>query len=169
MIRLLGEGGMGAVYEGEHVLIGRPVAIKLLHGEFARSPEAVERFVREARAATAIRHANIIEVTDMGATHGGRPYLVMELLDGAPLSAVLEGGRTLPSPRLLPILDQVLDALEAAHAKGIVHRDLKPENVFVLAKDGRETIKLLDFGISKLKSVDPLTGGHLTQTGTVLG
>ncbi|MBI5490201.1 MAG: serine/threonine protein kinase [Deltaproteobacteria bacterium] len=167
--RLIGEGGMGAVYQAEHTLIGRPVAVKVLHGDFAKNPEVLERFRREARAATAIRHPNIIEVTDMGMTSEGQPFLVMELLEGAPLSSMIGEGRTIPVARIADLLAQVLDALEAAHAKGIVHRDLKPDNVFVVRVGNRpEFVKLLDFGISKM--TDPAAGGlSMTRTGSVMG
>jgi serine/threonine-protein kinase len=160
---------MGVVYEAEHTLIGRQVAVKLLHPDLARRPEVVERFGREARAATAIRHANIIEVTDMGRTPAGQPFLVMELLEGTPLARLLEGGRRIPAGRLLGIMDQVLDALDAAHGKGIVHRDLKPDNVFLIRHAGRDDfVKLLDFGISKMTGA---AGGgvSITRTGSMLG
>jgi serine/threonine-protein kinase len=167
--RLIGEGGMGTVYEAEHTLIGRAVAVKVLHGDFAKSPEAQERFRREARAATAIRHANIIEVTDMGTTEEGRPFLVMELLEGVPLSALLVEGRGMPLARIVHVLTQVLDALAAAHKKGIVHRDLKPDNVFVVQEQDRpDFVKLLDFGISKMN--EATAGGlSVTRTGSVMG
>jgi hypothetical protein len=167
--RLIGEGGMGAVYEAEHTLIGRAVAVKVLHGDFAKNQEAIERFRREARAATAIRHPNIIEITDMGTTAEGQPFLVMELLEGSPLSSLIGEGRSIPTARIVDILSQVLDALDAAHKKGIVHRDLKPDNVFIVQDYSRpDFVKLLDFGISKM--VGPGTGElSMTRTGSVMG
>ncbi|MBI5491067.1 MAG: protein kinase [Deltaproteobacteria bacterium] len=167
ILRLIGEGGMGAVYEAEHVVVGRRVAVKVLHPDMARDHQVVARFYNEARAAGSVGSEHIVEVLDFG--RNPAPYLVMELLDGRSLAALLEAEGPLPPPRACAVLLQVLDALRAAHAKEIVHRDLKPENIFVVAKDGRESIKLVDFGISKLKNPDPITGGHLTQTGTILG
>ncbi|MBI5501903.1 MAG: serine/threonine protein kinase [Deltaproteobacteria bacterium] len=167
ILRLIGEGGMGAVYEAEHVVVGRHVAIKVLHADMARDHQVVARFYNEARAAGSIGSEHIVEVLDFG--RHPAPYLVMELLTGRSLAALLEADGPLSPARASTVLLQVLDALGAAHAKEIVHRDLKPENIFVVTKDGRESIKLVDFGISKLKNADPITGGHLTQTGTVLG
>ena len=168
--RLIGEGGMGVVYEAEHTLIGRPVALKLLHGDFAKNPDALERFHREARAATAIRHPNIIEITDMGTTPEGQPFLVLELLDGVPLARLLRDQAPLPAARLRDIVVQVLEALEAAHAKGIIHRDLKPDNVFVIQHPNRpDFVKLLDFGVSKLTGEALGEGVSTTRTGTLMG
>ena len=166
ILRLIGEGGMGSVYEAEHVVVGRHVAVKLLHPEMARDVQVVTRFYNEARAAGSIGNEHIIEILDFG--RSPTPYLVMEYLEGRSLSQALEAEGPLGPGRASAIVLQVLAALEAAHAKDIVHRDLKPENVFLAMKDGRETVKLLDFGISKLKSTDPNTG-RLTQTGTLLG
>jgi serine/threonine-protein kinase len=169
IIRLIGEGGMGVVYEAEHILIGRQLAVKLLHPEYAHQAEIVERFAREARAATAIRHANIIEVTDMGVTPTGQPFLVMELLEGTSLRRLVEPGKTMPQPRLVDVMDQVLDALDAAHQRRIVHRDLKPDNIFLIRHAGRDDfVKVLDFGISKF--LGSLGGGvSTTRTGSVMG
>ncbi|MBN1770979.1 MAG: serine/threonine protein kinase, partial [Deltaproteobacteria bacterium] len=169
IVRLIGEGGMGAVYEAEHTLIGRQLAIKLLHPEYANQADIVQRFTREARAATAIRHANIIEVTDMGVTPTGQPFLVMELLEGTSLRRLVEPGKTMAQARLLDVMQQVLDALHAAHDRGIVHRDLKPDNIFLIRHAGRDDfVKVLDFGISKF--LGPFGGvSSNTRTGSVLG
>jgi hypothetical protein len=170
IVRLIGEGGMGSVYEAEHTLIGRPVAVKVLHGDFADSTDALERFRREARAATAIRHPNIIEITDMGMTSTGQPFLVMELLEGVSLATLLAAASPIPTVRAVDLISQVLDALEAAHDKGIVHRDLKPDNVFIVQDRSRpDFVKLLDFGISKVTAPGVAGGLSMTRTGSVMG
>jgi serine/threonine protein kinase len=169
IVRKLGDGGMGAVYEGEHVLIKRKVAIKALHSQFAQNPEIVARFRREAEAATAIGHPNIIEVTDMGSFPDGTTYMVLEFLDGRDWSHDIEQQGPQPLGKVVHVVTQVCDALAAAHAKGIVHRDLKPENIFLIERAGDPNFaKVLDFGISKITDA----GGEdrsLTQTGTALG
>ncbi|MBN1772268.1 MAG: protein kinase [Deltaproteobacteria bacterium] len=160
---------MGTVWEAEHTLIGRRVAIKTLRPEFAHSADAVTRFHREAQAASRIGHVNITEVTDLGITEQGAPYIVMEYLEGESLARVLEREKTLPVLRAADIIGQTLGALAAAHAKGIIHRDLKPENIFLIDHGGRaDFVKLLDFGISKFQSA---AGGdqRLTTTGVALG
>ncbi len=161
----LGEGGMGVVYKGVHPNIGSRVAIKLLSPECAKSPSLVERFFAEARAVNVIRHDNIVTVSDLASLPDGRPYIVMEYLDGAPLSAIIQRTGALPLGTLVTLMAELLDALGAAHDKGIVHRDLKPDNVFVTAS-GR--VKVLDFGIAKLR---PELGGisDATRTGSLLG
>src|SRR5579872_3202031 len=127
VVRHISTGGMGAVYEVEHVALGKRLAAKLLLPELCRRPELLERFRREARAASATGHENIVEVTDLGQT-GKIPFLVMELLTGRTLGSELKSGR-LPPERAIHITRQVLSALGAAHGRGIVHRDLKPENI----------------------------------------
>ncbi len=169
IVRKIGEGGMGAVYEGEHVLIKRRVAIKCLHSQFATNPEIVARFHREALAATSIGHQNIIEVTDMGRFDDGSVFMVLEFLLGRDWSDDIDNHGAQPLQKTLHILDQVCDALAAAHAKGIIHRDLKPENIFLIERGSDpDFVKVLDFGISKFK--DSAGGGKgMTQTGTTLG
>ncbi|MFO8073005.1 MAG: serine/threonine-protein kinase [Polyangia bacterium] len=165
---LLGEGGMGSVYRGEHRLIGRPVAIKLLHESLLGHEEAVKRFYREGEAAAAISHRNIIDVMDVGVCPEGEPYMVLELLEGEGLEDLLEREGRLDPAAAAAILEQVLDALAAAHASGIVHRDLKPENVFLEQQSGGDpTVKLIDFGISKLR--DERARTQLTADGSLLG
>ena len=159
IVRPLGEGGMGVVYEAEHTAIGRRVAIKVLHAHVARMPDAVKRFAREARAAAEIGHPNIVEVFDTG-THLGEPFLVMELLVGETLADRLARAEMVSCERACRISGHVLSALAAAHAKGIIHRDLKPENVFLLSGEVGPTVKLLDFGISKFRRA----GATLEQT-----
>jgi serine/threonine-protein kinase len=170
-VSLLGEGGMGAVYLAEHPDIGRKVAIKVLRAEFSRDPQLLQRFMNEARAANAIRHPNIIEVLDSGTTDNGMPYLVMELLEGEPLSSRVRKAGQLPLRDALQFVYEVASAVGAAHNKGIVHRDLKPDNIFIVpdvSDPGREHAKVLDFGIAKL--VTPGGGDSVkTRTGTVMG
>lgn len=168
IVRKLGEGGMGAVYEGLHTHIKRRVAIKCLHAQFATKPEIVARFKREALAATSIGHENIIEVTDMGQFPDGTLYIVLEFLDGRDWSDDIDNDGAQPLGKTCAIMVQVCEALAAAHDKGIVHRDLKPENIFLIERSGtRDFVKVLDFGISKVKDTGP--GSGMTQTGTTLG
>ena len=149
--RLLGEGGMGAVYEAEHEGLKARVAVKLLSEHGSLDAKSVARFRREARAMGAVRHENVVTVMDTGADEDGIPYLVMELLDGESLAAMLRRERVLTPGLSCWITSQVLAGLGAAHAQGIVHRDLKPGNVFVARlQDGTHKVKILDFGISKL-------------------
>ena len=165
--KVLGVGGMGGVYEAEHLLIGKKVALKCLHREYARDRDIVERFKREARAATLIGNDHIIDVTDMGDLPDGSPFLVMEFLAGRPLAALCELG-PLPVRRAVHIARQICSALGAAHDKGIVHRDLKPENVFLIERNGDpDFVKVLDFGISKMHSSGVDRG--LTRTGMAMG
>jgi serine/threonine-protein kinase len=166
--RLLGIGGMGRVYKGSHPTIGSRVAIKVLSRECTDRRDLVERFFAEAKAVNMIRHESIVNVLDLAVLPDGRPYIIMEYLDGAPLASILEHSvqnvQPLPLGGLARLAVEVLDALGAAHSKGIVHRDLKPDNIFV-APSGRP--KVLDFGIAKL--VDPSSGGGSTRTGSLLG
>ncbi len=168
--RKIGEGGMGAVYEAEHQLIGKRVAVKVLLDKFAGDKDVVARLQHEARIASSIGHPSIVDVTDFGKTPDGRSYAIMEYLEGEALASLIAREAPLPPERVLPIVKQIANALGAAHRKGIVHRDVKPENVF-LVRDGQgpERVKVVDFGISKLvKSGDPAQQ-RLTQTGIVLG
>ncbi|MBN2802762.1 MAG: serine/threonine protein kinase, partial [Deltaproteobacteria bacterium] len=164
---LLGEGGMGAVYHGEHISMGKRVAVKFLHSSFISNEEVVKRFFREARAAASISHRNIIDVMDMGVSPGGEPYLVMEYLVGIDLDTVLEKKGRLNLSTAVAIMDFALQAIGAAHQKGIVHRDLKPENIYISLQNGEEPeIKLIDFGISKFEDKNTT---KLTVEGTTLG
>ncbi|MCC6746222.1 MAG: protein kinase [Deltaproteobacteria bacterium] len=169
-MRLIGEGGMGAVYEAQHTEIGRRVAIKVLHALYSRDEEAVRRFRDEARAATRIGHPNIVDVTDSGTTADGRVYFVMELLTGVDLATVLAQQRTLATDRALRIAHQMCRALHAAHDAGIVHRDLKPENVFLTERDGEtDFVKILDFGIAKNLDLAERGDARLTTPGIAMG
>jgi tRNA A-37 threonylcarbamoyl transferase component Bud32 len=166
--RLLGRGGMGAVYEGRHAIVGKRVAIKMLHAEFAANEEVLRRFYREAQAAAAIGHKNIIDIMDVGVTPANEPYIVMEYLEGEDLEGMLVRTGPLGLEAACGILEPALNALAAAHSKGIVHRDLKPANIFLChAEGGRPTVKLIDFGISKFSGGTGTT--KLTQTGSLLG
>ena len=172
----LGEGGMGVVYRAQDQRLGRQVALKFLSVALIKEGPALERFQREARAASSLNHPHICAIYDVG-THDGRPFLVMELLHGRTLRQRAKGG-ALPVETLLDLGEQIADALDAAHSRGIVHRDIKPANIFVTEHD---QIKILDFGLAKLASqsvADPLeetniattfTPSHVTDTGQTLG
>jgi eukaryotic-like serine/threonine-protein kinase len=163
----LGAGGSGVVYAAVHAASGSAAAVKVLGREMIGSPEAIERFAREARAANLIGHPNIVHVYGIGRLADGRPYLVMELLEGATLDRIVESSGRVASEEVLEIIEPVCAALAAAHAKGIVHRDLKPSNVMVAAGAEGRAIKLLDFGIAKL--VDASSSGRITRAGHRLG
>jgi serine/threonine-protein kinase len=168
----IGEGGMGAVYSATHPMIGKRAAIKVISAALGTNVEAVGRFVQEARSVNQIGHPNIVDVFAFGELPDGRNYFVMEYLQGESLADRI--GRTaMPLGEAIEILDQVADALEAAHEKQIVHRDLKPDNVYLAAvRGGRTMVKLLDFGIAKLSVPDgPGSGGGIakTRTGMMMG
>ncbi len=165
--RVIGRGGMGLVFEARHVAVGRRVAVKILRPEAAKSTEAVARFHREARAAASIGHRNIVEVLDFGHGDDGA-YLVMELLEGADLASIVRKSGSLPVARAVGIARRVADGLRAAHERGIVHRDLKSGNVFVSQRDGRDLVKILDFGVSKVIAFDD-TEAPSTREGALLG
>jgi serine/threonine protein kinase len=168
--RLIGEGGMGLVYEAEHVEIGRRVAVKVLHAAYTRHAEVVARFRSEARAATRIGHPNIIDVFDSGTTVDGAVYFVMEFLDGRDLAEAIRVAGTLPAERAIAIAREICQALAAAHKAGIVHRDMKPENVFLVDKEGkRDLVKVLDFGIAKTLEGVSERAGRLTHPGLAMG
>jgi serine/threonine protein kinase len=169
LLRLLGDGGMGSVYEAHHEVLGARVAIKVLHENLARKPELVDRFLREARVLAQINNPHVVRVLDIAMAEEGRSaYIVMELLAGEPLSEVVTREHRLPMPVAIDYADQILDALAAAHALGVVHRDLKPENVFV-TKDGERTVlKVIDFGIAKAAGIAG-AGANLTLSGALMG
>jgi eukaryotic-like serine/threonine-protein kinase len=173
---VLGEGGMGAVYLAEHVLMHKRVAVKVLHTEMTRMPEVVARFEREAMAAAHIEHPNVAAATDFGKLEDGSFFLVLEYIEGINLRDLVANG-PLGLARALHIADQIVLALVRAHSLGIVHRDLKPENVMLVERDGdRDFVKVLDFGIAKVPvgglgagDGSPASGQVLTQLGMVYG
>jgi len=170
IVRLIGQGGMGEVYEGENVSIARRVAIKVLLGEAAMNADIVQRFEREAQAAGRIGNDHILEVLDLGALPTGDRFMVMEFLDGEPLNGRIERLRQLTPAQATPLVLQALAGLAAAHHAGIIHRDLKPENLFVLKQKAGVTdyVKIIDFGISKFSQLSN-EGMKMTKTGSVMG
>jgi len=166
--RLIGRGGMGAVFQAANLAIGKRVALKFLDHEAARNREACQRFQREAEAAGMAESAHIVQIFDSGVTDAGLPFLVMELLTGEDLRARLRREGRLSVPAALRIVSQILRALLRAHEAGIVHRDLKPDNVFLCARDDDPSfVKIVDFGISKVARAR--AADTLTRRGTVLG
>jgi serine/threonine-protein kinase len=169
--RLLGQGGMGWVVEATHVQLEQRVALKFMHAKnSAENPDAVARFLREARAAARIQSEHIARVFDVGTLEGGEPYLVMEFLEGQDLEGLLREKGKLPIAQVVEIALQACEGLAEAHAKGIVHRDLKPANLFLARKtDGSTRVKLLDFGISKLAPQAGAPDQGMTSTQTLMG
>jgi eukaryotic-like serine/threonine-protein kinase len=170
LVEEIGEGGMGKVYLAEHALMGKRAAVKVLLPELSSDEELVNRFFNEARAATRVSHSGIVDVYDFGYTDEGRAYIVMELLEGEPLSALIAREAPLAADRVARLGVQVADALAAAHEAGIIHRDLKPDNVFLVrdaAVAGGERAKILDFGIAKLGGDNKVS--LKTRTGALMG
>jgi serine/threonine-protein kinase len=170
--REIGRGGMAAVYEAEHLTLGKKVAVKVLAAELAASTIVIERFFREARAASSVKSVNIVDIYDSGRLEDGRPFIAMEMLDGETLYDRMTRIRLIDPVTTVRILSQCAKGLMKAHAAGIVHRDLKPENIFILkADDGEELVKILDFGLAKFYApvkTDEKTA-RLTREGAVFG
>jgi eukaryotic-like serine/threonine-protein kinase len=169
IVSRIGKGGMGVVYEGRHPLIGKRVAVKVLTEQASRSADA-ERFLAEARAVNAIRHRGIVDIFGFGKVPGGSQYFVMELLEGLPFDELIRQRAPVPYADALRWIDEVLDALDAAHHAGVIHRDIKPSNLF-LVDTGRGTpyVKLLDFGIAKLVPTRGQTTTPQTNVNAVVG
>ncbi|MBI5535566.1 MAG: serine/threonine protein kinase [Deltaproteobacteria bacterium] len=168
LVRLIGEGGMGSVFEARHEYLGSAVALKFLDPDLARRPGLVARFLQEARVSASVRSAHVVLVSDVDQSSNGLPYLVMELLEGESLQRMLSRSGRLPVNSALDIAVQMLNGLEAAHTAHIVHRDLKPDNVFVVPTRQGPLIKLLDFGIAKLRVSEEFQKG-LTRPGVLMG
>ena len=168
VVSLLGEGGMGQVYEVKHVALDRRFAMKVLRGDLARDEELASRFIQEAKATASVRHPNVVEITDFGRLTDAVPYFVMELLVGETLGHVIKAGGPIPARRAVRIVKQVAAALGAAHAGGIVHRDLKPDNVFlvggVTGGQASDDVRVVDFGAAKI-----IGSSRVTRQGIVFG
>lgn len=167
LVRRIGEGGMGAIFEARQTTIGTVLAVKLLTVENADERGFTSRFLREAKGASKVRHENVIDIIDFGKTESGHAYYVMEFLEGEDLQDLLDREERIPWSRAKHLVIQVLDALHAAHEKGLVHRDMKPANCYRITRAGdQDYIKLIDFGIAKDVSADVST---MTDTGVVMG
>jgi eukaryotic-like serine/threonine-protein kinase len=164
--RLLGQGGMGSVWVGEHAALETEVAVKFMSAEIATQPEAVARFKREASAAAQLKSPHVVQVFDHGVTPHGVPFIVMELLEGEDVGKRVGRLGQLPVAEVATIVTQACKALGKAHARGIVHRDIKPDNIFLVDSEGEMFVKLLDFGIAKRVEDAAL---HMTGTGTMVG
>ncbi|MBK8942566.1 MAG: serine/threonine protein kinase [Polyangiaceae bacterium] len=163
---LLGSGGMAEVYAATHLRLGMPLAVKVLRSSSATSPNLMDRFAQEAKGTARLQHENIVRILDYG-SEGPLAFIVMERLEGVTLSSRIDADGPPPLPTVRAILEQLCDALSAAHLAGVVHRDLKPANVMLVpAPGGGELIKVLDFGLARITEVGP---SRLTQTGEVAG
>jgi len=172
LLEVLGQGGMGVVYMGEHSLLGRKAAIKVLRSELSKRADIVARFFNEARATSQVSHPSIVSCLDFGHDRGGSAYIVMELLEGESLRDRLDREECIPWTRAVTIAKQVASALGAAHELGVVHRDLKPDNVYLVEDPdvvGGERAKVLDFGIAKLADDTGVASVFRTRTGSLIG
>jgi serine/threonine-protein kinase len=170
IVRKIGEGGMGAVYQAEHALIEKKIALKILFQDLTRRPDLIARFLQEAKSASRIGHENVIDISDFGQSPEGLVFIAMEYLDGQDLGRTLKKTGAMDWQRARPILMQIAKGLRAAHGNGIIHRDMKPENVYLIQREGRpDFVKVLDFGIAKIINPDESGGPALTQTGMIFG
>src|SRR3982750_1258655 len=170
IVRKIGEGGMGAVYQAEHALIEKKIALKILFQDLTRRPDLIARFLQEAKSASRIGDENVIDITDFGQSPEGMVFIAMEYLDGQDLGRALKTGGAMDWERARPILMQITKGLRAAHGHGIIHRDMKPENIYLIQREGRpDFVKVLDFGIAKIITPDESGGPALTQTGMIFG
>ena len=170
IVKLLGVGGMGKVYKALQLSLDKYVVIKVLHDHFRNDPQLVQRFQREARAASRLNHPNSIQVIDFGQTDDGILFMAIEFLNGTDLFSILHREGPLNAIRIARIMVQVCSALSEAHDMNVIHRDLKPENIMVEDRRGRKDIvKVLDFGIAKIQDPDEAPGQALTQAGMVCG
>ncbi len=168
LVRPLGAGGMGSVWVADHLALHTHVVVKFIAEDLAKSPEALARFSREAAAAAQVKSPHVVQTFDHGVTDAGRPYIVMELLEGRDLAAHLEVSGPMPLAEIADVITQLARGLDRAHARGIVHRDIKPENIFLCdAGNGEVFVKLLDFGIAKGVAALALDTG--TKTGSAIG
>lgn len=168
IVECLGQGGMSTVYKVRDLNISRVVALKCLQGHFLNDQTALQRFQQEAKNAGLLEHPNIVRIEHYGIDSAGLPYIVMELLEGRPLSAILRSDPPMDRKRGIYVLSQVCAGLAYSHQNGIVHRDLKPSNIMVLERSGEEIVKIVDFGIAKALTPDP-SAKHLTTTGDLVG
>ncbi len=167
---LIAKGAVGSVYKAKQELLGRQVALKVLHGYLGADPESLVRFHREAKAISRLEHPNLLTLYDFGMTADGQPYFVMDLLNGTTLAKVLNNEGRLDARRALTIIRQVLEALSEAHKKGIVHRDIKPPNIVLVEKEeNKEFVKLVDFSIAKMADNSTIDPVQLTVDGIICG
>jgi serine/threonine protein kinase len=167
---VIGQGSAGTVYKAIQELIGREVAIKVLHDYLVSDQEFIKRFTQEAKASSRLSHPNIITIYDFGVIpQGGRPYIAMDLLKGTPLSDYIADKNHIPAEDALPLFKQVCSALAEAHRQGVVHRDIKPENIVLVERSGQKLFPIVvDFGIARLVQEESDVA-RITRTGTVCG
>ena len=165
VLSVLGEGGMGIVYEIRHRALGKRFALKALRKDLSSDGEIAARFMQEARTAASVSHPGLVEITDFGQLPSGQPFFVMELLEGQSLAAMIRRGGPIPAARAVDIVRQIADALGAAHDRSIIHRDLKPDNIHIsVAEGGRDRVTIVDFGLARV-----IGASRLTRAGVVFG
>lgn len=167
VLRKLGEGGMGAVYLAEQISIGRKVALKLLHGNYASDDEFIGRFRREARLAASLNHRNIVTIYDFDQGDDGSLFIAMEYVDGRSLGEVIGQDAPLDIGRVIRLGAQIAEGLDAAHRSGVIHRDIKPDNIMVVSEDYSEAVKIMDFGIARIRDFGTMS--PLTRSGVIMG